>query len=128
MLSWFSQVSAAGSWPEWFMLNLMALLGKASGGARTVGKTPMFYRAWVSVNKHVANEWDPELPAWDACRPGTSALGAAMLRASKAEHAALAGDAVAACLWDFAKFFDTIPHGILHTEVQHAHPYGVYTL
>ena len=72
MLSWFSQVAAHGAWPDWFCLNLMALLGKASGGVRTVAKTPMIYRAWCGINKTVATEWERPLPRWEACRSSPS--------------------------------------------------------
>ena len=95
LLSWFTQVGAHGAWPEWFRLNLMAILGKATGGVRTVAKTLMVYRAWCGIHKTVAAEWETPLPRWDACRPGTSALGAALLRAPRAERAALTGESIA---------------------------------
>ena len=31
LLSWFTQVGAHGEWPEWFKLNIMAILGKETG-------------------------------------------------------------------------------------------------
>ena len=51
-------VAHHGVWPDSFCVNIMALLGKSSGGLRTIAKTPMLYRAWCQATKSVAADWE----------------------------------------------------------------------
>ena len=48
------------------------------------------------------------MPEWDKCKPGSSALDAALNRSLLAEVTHRLGEHSVAVLWDLEKFFDTI--------------------
>ena len=116
LAQFFQLVVSHGEWPDSFCTNLMALLGKPSGGLRTVAKTPMLYRVWCMVSKSAAQAWEDPLPAWDVCRSGTSALEVGLTRLLRTEVATALGDPVSMCFWDMQKFFDTVSHQVLAQE------------
>ena len=63
------------------------------------------------------------MPEWDTCRPGFSALFAAVLRATTVEAAGLIGEFVFGALWDMTKFFDYVPHApLVRVAAAHAFP------
>jgi len=67
------------------LINLNPILGKPSGGTRTICKTPMLYRISLRSRKEVAN-WEEEMTAeFDTSGKGKSALVAAAYRGLEAE-------------------------------------------
>jgi len=114
--AFYHMVAAHGSWPRGFCANLMALLGKPSGGIRTVAKTPMLYRVWCGVRKFSAALWESPLPDWDVCRPGISALEVGLVRMLRTEVAVALSESVSCCFWDMEKFFDSVHHDVLLAE------------
>jgi hypothetical protein len=91
------------------MCNLHPELAKASGGERTIAKTPKLYRLWCRIRKKVINTWEKQLhKPYDTCCKGGSALEAAANRSLHAEIAHRNGMKVVATLFDLAKFFDTV--------------------
>ena len=103
-----------GRWPSWFTVLYMAMLPKPDGGTRCVAKSLMQYRMWGCIRKPLRLRWEAsEVEEWDLCRPGRSALDAAFERSLDCEVAVRTGQHCGAILWDFEKFFDTVPVDIL---------------
>ena len=50
-------VVVSQAWAHQYLLNLHSELGKASGGFRTIAKTPKLYRLWVRSRKKVVRAW-----------------------------------------------------------------------
>jgi hypothetical protein len=101
-------------------INLMALLGKPTGGERTIGMTPMFYRVWCRCRNEVA-KWEQEHAAQqDLAKKGSCALQAAVKRLLVAEVAQLLGLHSIAAMWDMEKLFGTIDVSILVQEALEA--------
>ena len=91
------------------LINLNPLLGKPSGGFRTICKTPILsYRLAVRSFNRV-EKWETDVPAvFDQAGKGRSALAAALDRDVFTEVYLTLGYIVAAAFHDFHKFFDTI--------------------
>ena len=108
-LVWFRACQRQGKWPDWFLLNLMALLPKPNlVDFRTVAKTPQLYRIWGAQRRGIVKDWEVKVAArWDVARPGSSSLDAAFTRSVKAETALLCGKHVGCVLWDFTHFLIT---------------------
>ena len=67
------------------LINLNATLGKPSGGARTICKTPMLYRLSLRARVDVA-DWEELMTGdFDTAGKGKSALLAAAYRSIEAE-------------------------------------------
>jgi hypothetical protein len=78
----FSIVKLA--WPIQILISLQAILGKLFG-VRTVTLTSLLYAIWNRSQDEVRN-WEKEFAGdYDTCRPGSSALHAAVCRSAKAE-------------------------------------------
>ena len=111
VLQWLYAVESRREWPAFFA-NLIALLPKpccALTDLRPIGKTPLVYRMWCVLRSHPAKLWEQSnMPEWDKCKPGSSALDAALNRSLLAEVAHRLGEHSVAVLWDLEKFFDTI--------------------
>jgi len=95
------------------LINLNAILGKPSGGTRTVCKTPMIYRITLRSRNTVA-EWEDLMTGdFDTSGKGKSALIAAAYRGLQAEIYKYTEEQVIGVFHDFEKFFDTIDLEIL---------------
>ena len=94
------------------------MLGKPSGGARTICKTPTLYRVANLVTNRV-QQWEshvsPSCP-FDKAKKRSSALDAAFNRGLEAEVAFWLGQHFCSALNDFHKFFDTIDISVLLHE------------
>ena len=105
------------AWPFQIVVSLQALLGKVNG-VRTITLTSLLYSIWNRSQKQV-RLWELEFVGeYDTCKPGSSALIAALGRAARAEICFWIGKQVATILHDFAKFFDTINIPILIKEAK----------
>ena len=84
------------------------MLGKPSGGSRTVAKTPMWWRTMCKLDTYVEN-WDNEhIQSYDTAGKGKSVLVAAALRNVFAEVSVILGFQVGMVLNDIEKFFDIV--------------------
>ena len=52
------RIRHTGIWPQQLDLNIMAMLGKASGGERCVGKTPMWWRCLCRLSSSGVAAWE----------------------------------------------------------------------
>ena len=93
------------SQPHQNLLNKHPLLGKASGGERTICITPTYCRALLRGNGEVF-DWEAEYTGpFDQAGKNKSALFAAVLRSLFAEVHAWTDEEVVAAFNDFNKFF-----------------------
>lgn len=89
------------------------MLGKPSGGTRTVCKNPMFYRITLRPRNNVTL-WEEDMTGdFDTSGKGKSALVAAAYRGLQAEIYKYTEEQVIGVFHDFEKFFDTIDLEIL---------------
>ena len=87
----------------------MSLLGKKSGGSRTIVTLSTFYRLLLRILKPALSEWaDAAACFWDTAVKGSSALKAKVARALELEVAAIEGKWSLLFLWDLRKFYDSI--------------------
>jgi hypothetical protein len=111
----FSIVKLA--WPIQILLSLQALLGKVFG-VRTVTLTSLLYAIWNRSQDEVRT-WEKEFAGdYDTCRPGSSALHAAVCRSAKAEICFWLQIHNATLLHDQEFFFDSINIPILLSEAK----------
>lgn len=95
------------------LINLNPLVGKPSGGTRTVCKTPMTYRISLRARGDVA-EWEEQMEQpYDTSGKGKSALIAAAYRGLQAEIYNYTEEQYIGVFHDFGKIFDTIDLSIL---------------
>lgn len=90
------------------LINLNAILGKPSGGTRTVCKTPMAYRITLRSRNEVALWEEDNTGDFDTAGKGKSALIAAAYRGLQAETYKYTEEQVIGVFHDFEKIFDTI--------------------
>jgi len=91
--------------PHQMLLNLNPELAKASGGTRTITKTPIVYRLWCRTRKIILDEWEGALDKqYDTAVKGSSALIAAANRAVIAEIHHRNGSTVANLMLDMEFF------------------------
>ena len=95
------------AWPVQINISLQALLGKVKG-VRTIALTSLVYSIWNRSQKQV-KMWENHFSGdYDTCRPGSSALMAALGRAARAEICFWLGKYIATILHDYVKFFDSM--------------------
>eukprot|EP00973_Karenia_brevis_P091927 12409883-Karenia_brevis.AAC.1 len=100
-------------------MNLLALLGKKSGGSRTVAIMASFYRLLMRVLQHEIVVWDEKKAGfWDTALRGSSALRAQLARALEVELANEEGLWVLHLLWDMRKFFDSVRVSVLVSRLR----------
>ena len=105
------------SWPIQINISLQALLGKVKG-VRTITLTSLVYSIWNRSQKQV-KMWENHFSGdYDTCRPGSSALLAALGRAARAEIGFWLGKFVASILHDYVKFFASMNIAILIKEAK----------
>ena len=91
------------------LINLMALLPKATGGERTVALQAMWHVIWTSARSSGMREWDEaKAQHWDSAVRGASAQKAGLLRRLLDELAVLSGLDSLSIYWDVEKFYDSI--------------------
>jgi len=89
------------------LIHLNAILGKPSGGTRTVCKTPMLYRI-ILRSRNTVVEWEDQMTGdFDTSGKGKSALIATAYRGLQAEVYKYTEEQVIGVFHDFEKFFDT---------------------
>ena len=77
-------------------------------------KKPVLYRIWTRTRRKQISGWERKVQVhWDKARPGSSVEVAAVVRQWKAEVAVANGLETGACLWDVAKFFDSVDVALL---------------
>jgi len=102
------------AWAVQLLLNYFALLGKASGGFRGIGLTPLPYRFASKAESQIVSEWEQKKAGfWDTAIKGCGALRAALSRAFQDEQDVIKGRESGTILWDIAQFFDTIDVSLL---------------
>jgi len=102
------------AWAIQLLLNYFALLGKASGGFRGIGLTPLPYRFAGKAESKIVSEWELQRAGfWDTAIKGCGALRAALSRAFQDEQDVIKGRESGTILWDIAQFFDTIDVSLL---------------
>ncbi len=100
--------------PVQTLLQLMVLLGKKSGGSRTIAILTTFYRLLMRILSGFITEWDlATAEHWDSALKGNSSLRAHIARALDIELANFEELFVLHCLWDMRKFYDSIRTSIL---------------
>ena len=96
-------------------LSVQACLGKHEG-MRTITLTSLLYSIW-NRSQSAVRDWEIENMAdFDTCKPGSSALYAALGRALQAELATYAKETAGGVFHDWAKFLDSMNISILLTE------------
>jgi hypothetical protein len=96
-------------------LSVQACLGKLEG-MRTITLTSLLYSIWNRSQPDV-RQWEIETMAdFDTCKPGSSALYAALGRALQAELANYAKEICGGLFHDWSKFFDTMNIAVLLIE------------
>ena len=100
------------------LLNILNLLGKKSGGSRTVATMPSYYRILMKLLGTNIRDWDIENGhPFDSALAGCSPLRAAVMRALKMENSAAHQLHGAHLLWDMDKFYDSIHLEALASEL-----------
>jgi len=114
--------------PEVFKQALVALLGKPGGGERPIALMPMLYRVWMRLRKNLVTGWDDKKHEfWDTAVKGSSPLQATYRRLCMDEMAVLQKSSVASCLWDMAKFYDSIDWRVLAVQApKHGYPIRIW--
>ena len=116
--------------PKIFKQALVALLGKPGGGERPIALLPMLYRVWMRLRKSLVTGWDDKKHEfWDTAVTGSSPLQATYRRLCMDETAVLQKASVASCLWDMAKFYDSIDWRVLAVQApKHGYPIRVLAI
>jgi len=100
--------------PLTFLLNLVVLLVKPTGGHRPIALVMMLYALWGKVRRHDQQEWDSQRAGfWDHAVAGSSALLAALTRRLRDETACTLGRHSLTVLWDVHKFYDSVSPDLL---------------
>ena len=100
------------------LMNLLSLLGKKSGGSRTIAIMGSLYRALMKFFCPQIREWDlAKGHFWDSALAGNSSLRAALIRALKVENGVARGAHIGHLLWDQRKFYDSVKLPILAKEL-----------
>ena len=100
------------------LLNVLCLLGKKSGGSRTIAIMASFYRALMKYFCPMIRDWDVDkVKFWDALLAGNSSLRAAVSRALKVENGNIRGAHVGHLLWDMKRIRDSVQLPILCEEL-----------
>lgn len=108
------------TWAPQMLCNLNPELLKATGGARTITKTPKLYRLWCRTRRPAIKAWENTISKpYDTCVHGMSALGAAAGRSLSCEIASRNGLKSCTSLFDLDKFFDTIEPAPLLESIVH---------
>ena len=112
------------AWPLQMAANLMAILGKPTGGERVVAKTPILYRIWARAEQSAIRAWEAANTApHDSVGAGLSAELASALRGLQNEIATGQGMYTANTLWDIEKFFDSVCiTDIVSAALAHGYP------
>ena len=115
---------------RFFKQALVALLGKKGGGERPIALLPMLYRVWMRLRKSLVTGWvDKRHGFWDTAIKGSSPLHATYRHLCMGETSAIQGMSVASCLWDMAKFYDSIDWRVLATQApKHGYPIRVLAI
>ena len=101
----FRQSLATLTIPMQDLLNVLCLLGKKSGGSRTIAIMASFYRALMKFFCPAIRDWDmAKGKFWDSALAGNSSLRAAVERALKVENGVARGAQVGHLLWDMIFF------------------------
>ena len=101
------------------LLNVMALLGKKSGGPRTIAIMASFYRALMKHFVPAIREWDlAKGHFYDSALAGSSSLRAAVLRTLRVENGCMRSAFVGHLPWDMAKFYDKVRLPVLCEELK----------
>ena len=129
-LKWFPDIFVTGlakamqdsirklAMPLQLQLSLNACLGKKEG-MRTITLTSLLYSVWNRSQEQV-RDWEiNNMDEFDTCKPGRSALRAALGRGMQAELAHLLGEKTGGLFHDWEKFFDTININVLLSEALH---------
>ena len=96
-------------------LSVQACLGKQEG-MRTITLTSLIYSVW-NRSQSAVREWElKNMDDFDTCKPGSSALYAALGRALQAELAHYTQEIAGGAFHDWSKFFDSMNISILLTE------------
>ena len=104
------------AWPHQQLLSLNPLLGKPTGGIRTICKTPMLYRIPMISRKSVP-QWEAQnVRKYDTAYKGSSCLTAALKRNVIREVAGILNKPCTAVFNDFHKLFDSIDIPVLIDE------------
>jgi len=103
------QCMATLALPIQVLMQLMVLLGKKSGGSRTIAILATFYRLLMRILAPAISEWDVNTAGpWDSALRGNSALRAHIARAADLELSDFEDLFIAHFLWDMRKFYDSI--------------------
>ena len=98
-------------------LNLMASIGKKTGGSRTVAVAATLYRLLMELDDEKLKQFETkEAFSNDTAKAGANASHSAEDRALQAELMTAEGKALCSILWDFKKFFDMIDTEVLIEE------------
>lgn len=101
------------------LLNLMVLLGKKSGGSRTIAILGSFYTLLMKLMQDNVTDWDAaKAGKWDTAFKGSFALRAQIQRALNIEVAFDHQQDVIVLLWDMNKLFDSVRISILVQKLE----------
>ncbi len=105
--------------PVQALLNILALLGKKSGGARTIAIMPTIYRLALRIAGGEIRDWDVKVAApCDSALRGSSSLRAPLGSPLGVELAQSQGKCVLHFLWDLRKFYDSVRLEVLHERLE----------
>ena len=105
--------------PVQTLTQVMTLLGKKSGGSRTIAILSTTYRLLMRILSPYITEWDLQTAEhWDSALQGNSALRAHVARALDMELANFEDLFVLHFLWDMRKFYDSIRTHILVKKLE----------
>ena len=97
------------SFPVQALLNVIAMLGKSTGGERPICLTTSIYRCYSRIRKTWVSSWESERAGfWDAAVKNSTPLKAALIRELLNEVSINLKLSVAEILWDMEKFYDNI--------------------
>lgn len=95
--------------PIQVLMQLMVLLGKKSGGSRTMAILSTLYRLLMRLLSADITDWDITYAGhWDSALKGNSSLRAHIARAMEIELADFEELFIIHFLWDMRKFYDSI--------------------
>ena len=104
--------------PHQLNISINACLGKKEG-LRTITLTSVLYAVWNRAQNNVRN-WELEnMKDFDTCKPGSSALLAALGRALQAEIAEMRNQKIGTFFHDYQKFFDSLDVSELLEQALH---------
>ena len=102
------------SFPVQALLNVIAMLGKSTGGERPICLTTSIYRCYSRIRKTWVSSWESERAGfWDAAVKTSTPLKAALIRELLNEVSVNLKLSVAEILWDMEKFYDCLDPAVM---------------